>query len=113
MDLSTQFSNTISKTSTLCNIKNLSKDDSKFAYPKLQCAKESSLLHFNYCNLAIYMVNFFKVFSTHHFCGVGQHPMVEFQKDKKIQFMQFALEVMVLECTFLKHSQGILRIEHF
>jgi hypothetical protein len=27
--------------------------------------------------------------------------------------MQFALEVVVLECSFLKHSQGILGIKTF
>jgi hypothetical protein len=37
--------------------------------------------------------------------------MVESQKIKyKNQFIQFILEVAVLECSFLYHSQGILEV---
>jgi hypothetical protein len=50
------------------------------------------------------MVNFFETFFTHYFNSPNQDPMVEFQKNKiQNQFMQLALEVVVLECSFLNH----------
>jgi hypothetical protein len=37
---------------------------------------------------------------------------LKFKKIKiKNQFMQFALEVVVLECIFINHSQGILEVQ--
>jgi hypothetical protein len=37
-----------------------------------------------------------------------QDPTIEFPKNKNnFQFMQFVLEVAFLECSFVKHSQGI------
>jgi hypothetical protein len=49
---------------------------------------------------------------TYYFNGPKQDPSVEFQKSKiKNNFMQFALEGLVLECSFLKHSQRILGVK--
>jgi hypothetical protein len=49
--------------------------------------------------------------STPYFNSPKQDPTIESQKKKINQFMQFALEVAVLECSFLNHNQGILGIK--
>jgi ABC-type glucose/galactose transport system permease subunit len=54
--------------------------------------------------------------STHYFSTLNQDPTIQFQNIKnqkiykEIQFMQFGLEVPILECFFLKHNQGTLGI---
>jgi hypothetical protein len=61
--------------------------------------KESSVLHFKQYNLAIYVVKFFEKISIYYFNTKKQDSSIESQqKKKKIQFMQFALEVVFLEC---------------
>jgi hypothetical protein len=74
---STQFPNTISKDSTLCGTKVLIQENSKFADPIFTCCKKSSFLYFKRYNLAIYVVNFFRTFSTHYFNNPKQDPTVE------------------------------------
>jgi hypothetical protein len=101
---STQFPNTISKASNLCSAKVLSQEDSKFADPVFRGCKKSPFLHFKRYNLAIYVVNFFEKNSTHYFNSPKQDPTVESQKKIKIFFMQFALEVAILECSFINHN---------
>ena len=61
------------------------------------------------------MVNFFETFSTPYFNNPKQDPIVESQEKKiKKKFMQFSLEVVILECYFQNHNQGILGInQHF
>ena len=58
------------------------------------------------------VVNFFEKDFTPYSNSPKQDPKVESQKKIKIknQFMQFTLEVVVLECSFLNHSQGILGV---
>jgi hypothetical protein len=57
------------------------------------------------------VVNFFETFSTHYFISPNQDSMVKPQKREiKYQFMQFALEGAVLECSFPNHTQGNLRV---
>jgi hypothetical protein len=57
------------------------------------------------------VVNIFEKFSTPYFNSSKQDPMVKSQNKIKInQFMQFTLEVVVLEYSFLNHCHGILGI---
>jgi hypothetical protein len=59
----------------------------------------------------MHVVKFFETFSTPYFNSLKQDPIVESQKNEnKNQFMQFALEVAILECSFLNHSEGILGV---
>jgi hypothetical protein len=52
---------------------------------------------------------FLKLFA-HIILLVKQDPTVESQKKKFKKIMQFAPEVAVLECSILKHRQGILGV---
>jgi hypothetical protein len=54
----TQFSQKISKASTLCSIEVLSQEDSKFFDLDLHNVKRSFSLHFKCYNLTIYVVNY-------------------------------------------------------
>jgi hypothetical protein len=58
------------------------------------------------------MVNFFEKNFTYYFNNLKQDPIIEFQKSIEFQLMQFALEVPILECSYLKYSQGILGINY-
>jgi hypothetical protein len=67
------------------------------------------VLQFILYNLTIYFVNFFGKNSTLYFNSLKQDPTVESQtKEFKFKFMHFVLEVVVLEYSFLNHSQQIL-----
>jgi hypothetical protein len=56
------------------------------------------------------VANFFERFSTKYFNSIKQDPTIEFQEKIIKQFMQFALQTALLECSLVKHGQGILRI---
>jgi hypothetical protein len=58
------------------------------------------------------MVNFFEKNFTYYFNNLKQDPIVEFQKNIEFQLMQFALDVPILEYSYLKYSQGILGVNH-
>jgi hypothetical protein len=99
----THFTTITSKTSILNNEKELNQGNSKFVDNDFTRCKKGSFLHFKSYNLAIYVVKVFEIFSTHYFNCSKQDAIVEFQKKKiKYQFMQFALEVVILECSFPK-----------
>jgi hypothetical protein len=101
---STQFPKTISKTSTLCSV--LSQEDSKFAELILQDVKRALLFTSN-----TIILQFFETCSIHFFNSLEQDPTIESQKENlKNQFMQFALEMAVLEYSILKHCKGILEV---
>jgi hypothetical protein len=60
------------------------------------------------------VVNFFETFSTHYFNSPKQDSTIKFLKKLfKYQLMQFVLKVVILECSFLNHSQGILGVNTF
>jgi hypothetical protein len=56
------------------------------------------------------VVKFFENFSIHYFDSLGQDPMVGFQKELKNSTLQFALKMLVLEWSFLKHSKEISEV---
>ena len=78
----------------------------------MQGAKKSYFLHFKHYNLVIYVVYFLENFSTHYFNSLGQNPIVESnqKRKKKKRFMQFALEVAILECSSKNHGEGNLGV---
>jgi hypothetical protein len=73
--------------------------------------KKRSFLHFKRYNCAICVVNFIEKNSTHYLNNLKRDPMVESQKNRYMQFMQFTLEVAILKCSFVKHSQEILGVK--
>jgi hypothetical protein len=89
----------------LYNVEVLNQEDPKFVDLVLQGVKNCSFLHFKLKNLAIYVVDVFETFSR-------QSKARSYDRFSKIKnkIMQFALEVAVLEYSFLNHSQGILGV---
>jgi hypothetical protein len=56
---------------------------------------------------------FCEIFYAYCFNSLKQDPLIEFQKKRdNIQFMQFTLEVAILKCFLIKHSQEILGIKY-
>jgi hypothetical protein len=59
------------------------------------------------------MVKFFETFFTHYFNNPKQVPTVESQKyNLKANLRKFTLEVVILECSFQNHGQGIVEVKH-
>jgi hypothetical protein len=74
--------------------------NSKSIEPASAGCKNNSFLHFKCYNLAIHVVNFFEKNSTHYFNTQRQDPMVGTQEiEIQFNFMQFAIGVIVLECS--------------
>jgi hypothetical protein len=69
---------------------------------------QDDFLHFKCYNLAMYVVNFFEIFSTHYFSSLSQDPMVGSQENNNN--LIYAICNLVLECFFVKHSHGPLGV---
>ena len=81
----------------------------KVYWPCFAGCKKSSFLHFKCYNLTTYAINFFEIFFIPYVNSPKQDPTIEsHKKEFKNQFVQFVLEVIDLECSFLNHSQRIL-----
>ena len=92
----------------MCSAKVLSQEDSKIVDSILKGVKKSSFLHFKCYNLAIFVAKFLKTFSTHHF-EARSYGLIP-KNLKKVQFMQFTLEMAVLECSFCKTNLKNFRV---
>jgi hypothetical protein len=66
----------------------------------------------NFWNLLFSLIPFWKaalaLVLECYVSSLRQDPTIGSKNKNKVQFMQFTQEVPVLECYFLKHSQGIL-----
>jgi hypothetical protein len=89
--------------------KNLSQEESKLVDPILQGAK-TSFFYLKCYNLAIYVVKFFEENFTHHYKSLWQDSTIDSPLKNENFFMQFALEVAILECLFAKCTQSPLGV---
>jgi hypothetical protein len=112
--ISTQFPNTISKTSSLCSAKVLSQEDSKFAHLVLHGIKKVIFFTSNATILQSMWSTFLKLFL--HIILIVKSKILwlnlKIKKNKKSIYAiwQFALEVAILKCFFLNRSHGILGV---
>jgi hypothetical protein len=88
----------------------LSQEDSKFADHVLQDVKKLIFFTSNTIILQFMWSNFLKLFA--HIILIFQSKILHLNLKNKIknEFMQFALKVAILECSFLKHCQQILGV---